>query len=390
MDLHPTRQSPSGSVKHQPALPPFPLSAHARARTQAFSSLTGLRVLLEKIATGESLPDILTLFCQMIEEQSPGMWCSILVLNDTTLSHMAAPSLPVEFVREMDGVEIGPQSGSCGTAAYEGETVIVSDITCDLRWKRFQDLALRHGLRACWSTPIFDSVGKVLGAFGMYFAETRVPDSETHGLVEAYAQLAGTAIERFRLESSLRCTTSRFRRLVESANLIPWEVEYATWRLSYIGPQVQQLLGFPEEYWKSNQAWERCLHKDDREWVATYCRETAKLKQDFDFEYRLTTVNGATVWVHDFVSVTLDQHGEPALLQGFLLDITKQKQAELAIQKNEERLQAIIDNSPAFVFVKDPVGRYLLVNRQWESHFSLPRKDVLGKTVHDVFPQANC
>ncbi len=387
MESHPTRPSLSESVRLSSQLPPFPLSAHARARKQAFSSFAGQRVLLEKIATGESLPDILNLFCQMIEEQSSGMWCSILLLNGTTLCHMAAPSLPVEFIRAIDGVEIGPQSGSCGTAAYEGETIIVSDITCDIRWNTFQDIALQHGLRACWSTPIFDSTGKVLGAFGMYFSEPRVPDSETHGLVEAYAQLAGTAIERSHLESSLINTTSRFQRLVETANFIPWEVEYATWRLSYIGPQVQQLLGFPEEYWKTEHAWEHCIHVDDREWVADYRRDTAKLKQDFDFEYRLTTVTGETIWVHDFVSVSLDHSGEPEILQGFLLDITKQKHAELVIQKNEERLQAIIDNSSAFVFVKDPVGRYLLVNRQWENRFSLSRRDVLGKTVHELFPK---
>ena len=378
---------PSFSASENPLLhiPRLHLSPAAIARKRAISSLTGQKSLLEKEIADKSLSDILTHFCEVIEEQSPGMWCSILILHDSALHHIAAPSLPDAYIRQIDGVAIGPQSGSCGTAAYDGETVIVSDISSDFRWERYRNIALEHGLRACWSTPIFAAAGNILGTFAMYFAESRVPDSATHGLVEVYAHLAGTAIERSRLEDSLAKSTSRFQRLVETANLIPWEVEYATWRLTYIGPQVQQLLGLPEEYWNERHAWEDCIHSDDREWVIAHCRKTAMQKREFDFEYRLKTANGAIVWVHDFVSVILGQNGEPEFLQGFLLDITKQKHAELAITKSEERLQAILDNSPTFVFVKDPEGRYLMVNRQWENRFSLSRLDVLGKTVHEVF-----
>ena len=148
----------------------------------------------------------------------------------------------------------------------------------DLRWESSRNVALQHGLRACWSTPIFSFSGAVLGTFAIYFAEPRIPDSMHQGLVEIYAHLAGTAIERSRLEDSLEKHTSRFQRLVETANLIPWEAEYSTGRLTFIGPQVQQLLGYPEEHWYREHVWERCIHPDDSEWVTTYCRETATLE----------------------------------------------------------------------------------------------------------------
>lgn len=192
-------------------------------------------------------------------------------------------------------------------------------------------------------------------------------------------------VEHGRLEESLEKHTSRLLSLLETAKFIPWEAAYSTLRLTYIGPQVQQLLGFPEEYWSQERSWEDCIHAEDRVWVMAYCRETAKEKEVFDFEYRLKNSSGETVWVHDFVRVIFGQHEQPEFLQGFMLDITKEKQTEVALQKNEERLQAIIDHSPAFVFVKDPQGRYLMVNRQWESRFSLSRADVLGKTIHEVF-----
>ncbi|WP_447969049.1 PAS domain S-box protein [Nitrospira sp. M1] len=377
----------SESKRDVPHLDQLQLPTHIHARQHALSSIANQKLLLEKIAIGESLPDILTLFCQKIEGQFPEMWCSILLLHGETLRHIAAPSLPDSYIRKIDGVSIGPETGSCGAAAFERETVIVSDIASDFRWNEYKDLAIEHGFRACWSTPIFSSTGNVLGTFALYFPEPRTPDGMQHGLIEIYAHLAGMVIERARLEETLSNNTARFERLVKSAHFIPWEMEYATWRMLYIGPQVQQLLGFPESHWAQDQAWEGCIHPDDHEWVLAYCRDTAKQQQNFELEYRLKTASGGTVWIHDLVSVVYDQHDEPKFLQGFLLDITKQKEAEVAIQKSEERFQAIFDNSPALVFVKDPHGRYLMVNRQWEDRFSLSRKDVIGKTVHDVFPQ---
>jgi len=387
--MNPEPSSPylSESKREVPNLSQLQLPPHVRARQQALSSIASQKILLEKIAVGESLPDILTLFCQKVEGQFPGMWCSILLLNEETLSHIAAPSLPKSYVRQIDGVSIGPESGSCGAAAYERETVIVSDIATDFRWKRYKGLALEHGFRACWSTPIFSATGDVLGTFGMYFQEPRTPDAMHHGIIEIYAHLSGMVIERARLEETLSHNTSRFQRLVESAHFIPWEMEYSTERISYIGSQVEQLLGFPEEYWYQEHVWEDRIHPDDRQWVVDFCRETSVQQRDFELEYRMTAANGSTVWIHDLVNVVYDQKGEPEFLQGFSLDITKQKEAEVAIQKSEERIQAILDNSPALVFVKDPQGRYLMVNRQWENRFSLSRTDVIGKTIHEIFPK---
>ncbi len=387
MNSNPSPPTLSASEKHPPHLAYLRLPAHIRARRQALASIVGQKTLLEKIAVGDSLSEILTLFCEKIEGQFPEMRCSILLLDGENLKHIAAPKLPDEYIQAIDGVAIGPQAGSCGTAAYERETVIVSDIGSDFRWKHYKDHALRHGLKACWSTPIFSSSCEVVGTFAMYFHESRTPDVTHHGVLEIYAHLTGMIIERSHLEESLANNSSRFRRLVENGNLIPWEMDYSSWRITYIGPQVQQLLGFPKEYWYEEQAWERCIHPDDRQWVTAQCRQQIKQERSFELEYRLKATSGETVWVHDLVSVIQNRNGEPEFIQGFLLDITKHKEAEFAIQKSEERFQAILDNSPAFVFVKNSQGQYLMVNRQWENCFALSRTEVLGKTVHDVFPK---
>ena len=120
------------------------------------------------------------------------------------LRHGAAPSLPKTYTQAIDGAAIGPCVGSCGTAAYRAEPVIVSDIATDPLWADYRDLALAHGLRACWSTPIISSAGSVLGTFAIYYREPRSPTPQDHNLIEQITHLASIALEREQAEEALR------------------------------------------------------------------------------------------------------------------------------------------------------------------------------------------
>src|SRR5205085_12016262 len=106
----------------------------------------------------------------------------------------------------INGAFIGPAVGSCGTAAHRAEQVIVSDIAIDPLWVDFRDLALAHSLRACWSTPIFSSEGKVIGTFAMYYREPRSPSSLEQETIKQITYLAGIAIERKHSERALRAS----------------------------------------------------------------------------------------------------------------------------------------------------------------------------------------
>src|SRR5229473_7923916 len=135
------------------------------------------------IARGDSRALVLEGACRVFEELASGSLSSILLLDPKTnrLRHGAAPSLPITYTEAIDGLVIGPCVGSCGTAAYRAEQMIVSDIATDPLWADYRDLALGHGLRACWSTPILSSTGKVLGTFAIYYREPRShsPQSST-------------------------------------------------------------------------------------------------------------------------------------------------------------------------------------------------------------------
>jgi PAS domain S-box-containing protein len=189
-----------------------------RKRSEAL--LAGEKRLLEMIATGVGLKEILNTLCLIIEEQRAGTLASVLLLNadGVHLDCIAGPSLPKEWAQQMENLPIGPCAGSCGTAAYRGSPVIVSDIATDQLWDvpEHRSSALKHGLRASWSNPVLSSAGKVFGTFCMYYRETRSPNSRDLELIDLATDLVRIAIERDRAEAALRASEQVARGQVEA------------------------------------------------------------------------------------------------------------------------------------------------------------------------------
>ncbi|MES2016946.1 MAG: ATP-binding protein [Pseudomonadota bacterium] len=161
--------------------------------------------LLEMVARGAPLVDTLDSLMLLIESQSDGVLCSVLLLDEDGI-HIrpaSAPSLPPDYMALLDGFVIGPMTGSCGTAMFLKETVIVSDIQSDPLWAPYRALVAPHGLRACWSTPIYLNQQQVLGSFAMYYREVRSPNADDMRLISVATHLAGIAIERTRREREL-------------------------------------------------------------------------------------------------------------------------------------------------------------------------------------------
>jgi PAS domain S-box-containing protein len=161
--------------------------------------------LLEMVARGAPLTDTLDSLMRLIESQSEGVLCSVLLLDEDAVHiHPASgPSLPADYMAALEGFAIGPATGSCGTAMYTKETVIVSDIQTDPLWAPYRALVAPHGLRACWSTPIYLNQQQVLGSFAMYYREVRSPNADDMRLISVATHLAGIAIERTRREHEL-------------------------------------------------------------------------------------------------------------------------------------------------------------------------------------------
>jgi PAS domain S-box-containing protein len=188
-------------------------------RKRAEALLAGEKRLLEMIATGIPLKQIANALCQIIEEQRPGTLASVLLMNcdGVHLDVIAGPNLPGGWTRQMEQLPIGPCAGSCGTAAYRGSLVIVSDIATDPLWDvpEHRAAALNHGLRASWSDPVLSWKGDVLGTFCMYYRDSRSPTSEDLELIELATHLVRVAIERDRAEQALRASEQLARSHVD-------------------------------------------------------------------------------------------------------------------------------------------------------------------------------
>lgn len=156
---------------------------------------------LAMIAAGAPLGEILETLLVAVEAQSRGgMLASVLLLDEEgkRLRHGAAPNLPESYCQAIDGIEIGPGVGSCGTAAYLGHPVYVADIASDPLWASFRELALSHGLRACWSTPIEGPGNAILGTFAVYHSAPRGPTPEELDSINMIAKTAARAIQAHR------------------------------------------------------------------------------------------------------------------------------------------------------------------------------------------------
>jgi PAS domain S-box-containing protein len=190
-------------------------------RRRAEALLEGQKDLLEMIAVGTRLEQVLDGLARFVEARSEGMLCSILLAEDggRRLRRGAAPSLPEAYNRLVDGLPVAPKAGSCGTAAFRRERVVVADTLSDPLWEEYREIAREFGLRACWSAPVFATDGKVLGTFAMYYREPRSPTAADLELIGRAAHIASIAIERQRSEEELRGANERLqgmsRRLVE-------------------------------------------------------------------------------------------------------------------------------------------------------------------------------
>jgi len=173
-------------------------------RTQSELLIKQTAEIVQMVATGQPASNIYDAIALMYEARHPGMRCSMLALKGNKLMHGGAPSLPEAYCNAVNGLQNGPNIGSCGTSTYTGKRVLVEDIATDPKWAALKGVALPHGLRSCWSEPIKSAAGEVLGAFGMYYNHPALPDEQELIDLASAARLACIVMERERREAQVR------------------------------------------------------------------------------------------------------------------------------------------------------------------------------------------
>jgi PAS domain S-box-containing protein len=308
-----------------------------RKRREAL--LAGENRVLEMVAKGDSLADILNNLCLMVEEQSPGVLASILLMdpNAKQLRHGGAPNLPKAYTEAIDGAFIGPSVGSCGTAAYRAEQVIVSDIATDPLWTDFRDLALAHSLRACWSTPIFSSEGKVIGTFAMYYREPRSPSPLEQDTIKHITHLAGVAIQRKLAETARRESEAYLAEAQRLSHTGSWAWAPATGEIRYWSAETYCVLGFDPDIGPPRfETFFQRLCPEDQVRVRELFENAIREKAEFETDYRIVHPNGAVKNIHAVGHPVCDETGSLVEFLGTVIDITESKRSEEALRASEQ------------------------------------------------------
>ena len=351
---------------------------HAKARREAQATyFAGPARVLEMIASGVPLPETLDKLLRLTEAEFPEMLSSIQLLEDNQrLCHIASPSLPAEFTKAVNEVIIGPKAGSCGTAAFLRQPVIVSDIAIDPLWESARETALKHGLLACWSHPILDSKQKVLGTFALYFRKPVSPELQHRKLIESVTHIAAIAIAKHREEKTLHASEQRYRLLTDHAadTFIVHDregqiVEVNRRACEQLGYSREELLGMrvtDVEKDLDAQALDEVLRHVRPSQVKTIIgQHQRKDGTRFPVEARIGTF----------------ESGGQVLYHILIRDITERKRAADAL----EMFRTLVDRVNDSIEVIDPeTGRFLDINEKACTDLGYTREEMLSLTVMDV------
>ncbi len=346
--------------------------------------LPGQGEVLELIATGAPLGETLEALVRLVEAQVPGMLGSILLLDQdgVHVRHGAAPSLPPEYVAAIDGQPIGPCAGSCGTAAHRGEPVYVEDIASDPLWAAYRDATLPHGLRACWSTPVFDARRLVLGTFAMYYRQPGLPQPNHLRLIDLATHIAAIAIGHHRAAETLRAGEARYRTLVEHMGEGLLQVD-ADGVIRYVNPRLCQMLGYAEADLLGRHARSLLLHPGDRDVLAASLLRRAQGVPE-EREVQVLAGFGAPVWVRVTVTTLTAEDGQVTGTLAILTDVTARRRSEAALQESEARIRNVFAQASDGIYIITADNRYVDANARGLDMMGYTRDELLRLGVADV------
>jgi diguanylate cyclase (GGDEF)-like protein len=300
------------------------------------------RQMLELVAKGASLSEVLDTLTRAIEQLSPESHCTIMLLDEEQrryLSVASGPSLPPAYLQAIDRLEIGPEVGACGSAAFRNETIVIDNIATDYRFAAARDFVLSHDLRSVWSQPIRDSRNTVLGTFAIYRRKVASPRPEELRMTRVAAQLAGNAIERIRAEMHLRETIERLNLAETVAQFGIWECNLQK-DIMTLSAGLAVMMERPASQFQLTRAeFYAMVHPEDRQGLRDAIDPADARAGTIQDEFRLVLPSGAIHWMRSRWSF---EPGEspPTRASGAMVDITKEReetaQAEQELARAEE------------------------------------------------------
>jgi len=331
------------------------VSATSPARTQTLSS-EGVLDALKMILTDAPLNDVLHSVALLIEAHSEGMLCTIYLLDEDglRLRFAAGPKLPDAYRVATDGVYIGPEVGSCGAAAYLRKPVYVADVLTHPHFANFRDLLVQAGLRAVWSSPIISNDGKVLGTFGMYNREVRLPSPAEMQLIDYAGRIAGIAIERDRSKSALTLAFEKIKKseteLREIVDVIPQTIIVLNpdGKAIYANRVALEYNGLSLDDVRADAFRARVFHPDDVQRLREERHKALSGAVPFENEQRALGKDGKYRWFLIQYNPLLDEGGKVIRWYATGTDIDDRKRAEDRMRNETVALREEIVRSAMF------------------------------------------
>lgn len=279
---------------------------------------------LEVLAKGESLAKVLETLVLGVEEVDSNMLCSVLLLDGEHLRECVAPHLPDFYNAAINGVHIGMGVGSCGTAAFTGERVIVEDIQTHPYWTSYKKLAEEAGLAACWSQPIRTLDHQVLGTFAIYYRQPQTPDEANLRLIEQAANLASIAIVGKRTTDALSLSEEKHRQLIESSHDIIYSLD-AQGIFTFVSPSLRVTLGYTISQ-VQDHSFTQFVHPCNLETCQMALHAIFATGESLkNIEYRIKHRDGSWQWHSSSMAAIKDVKGNVISAMGIAKDITEQK-----------------------------------------------------------------
>jgi diguanylate cyclase (GGDEF)-like protein len=298
------------------------------------------RRMLELVASGAPLSEVLNTLTLAIERLSPGAICTVMLLDEEQgrfLSIASGPSLPREYVQALHSLEIGPDVGACGAAAFRNEMVVVEDIATDSKFAVARDFVMSHGLRSVWSQPVRGSGGNVLGTFAIYHLHIARPRPEELRMARAAAQLTGNAIERIRAEKALSEATKRLNLAERVARFGVWETDLSKGIMTISEGMAAIMECSADKRQLTLQELDAMIHPEDLRALKAALDPADPRDGTSQNEFRLMLPSGSVRWVRSQWRFDLSEN-PPTRATGAMIDITDEK--NMLVRSQEARAVA--------------------------------------------------
>jgi diguanylate cyclase (GGDEF)-like protein/PAS domain S-box-containing protein len=345
----------------------------------------GERRVFERITGNVDLAVTLEAITETAERVTPDAQCTVSIFDveANVLRHAAGRRLPPQYMAALECVDVGPRNGSCAAAIFLQRQVVVAEISRDALWEHLRTVALEAGLRACWSTPIRSSDGRMLGTVALYFKQPRSPLKRDFELMSRLTALAAIAIERKRSEEALQRSEAQYRGLFE--NVI--EGVYRSTvdgRFESVNPALVAMLGYDstEELLGISSTREIYANPIEREQIIASLHREGVVR---NAECQMRRRDGTLIAVVENARVVREEGGNIAGYEGTFADITVRKRAELQLYEEKEKAQVTLQSIGDAVITADADGRIEYLNPVAEELTGWETREAAGRPVGEVF-----